>query len=130
MIRLCRDQRGQALLELALALPILLLLIFGIIQFGIIFLDNQIINQAAREGVRVGAVGGNDAEILKTVERITNNLDKARLQVLINPTYGERKRGDSLKVEVHYSVPIMLPVIGDLLPNPYPLTAITVMRVE
>ena len=56
MIRLCRDQRGQALLELALALPILLLLIFGIIQFGIIFLDNQIINQAARE-VRSGQLG-------------------------------------------------------------------------
>ncbi len=130
MIRLCRDQQGQALLELALALPILLLLIFGIIQFGIIFLDNQVINQAAREGVRVGAVGGSDAEILATVERITDNLDSARLQVLIDPADGERRRGDSLKVEVHYSVPIMLPVIGELIPNPYPLTAITVMRVE
>jgi uncharacterized protein (UPF0333 family) len=35
-----RDNRGQALLEFALVLPVLLLLVFGIIEFGLIFFDN------------------------------------------------------------------------------------------
>ncbi len=126
----CRDQQGQALLELALVLPILMLLVFGIVQFGIIFLDNQVITQAAREGVRVGTVGGSDAEIMETVEHITENLDSTRLEVVINPSEGERSRGDSLKVEVHYSAPIIFPVIGEFISNPYPLTAAVVMRVE
>jgi Flp pilus assembly protein TadG len=53
-----RNNRGQAMLEFALVLPILLLLVFGIIDFGIIFFDNLVITQAAREGARVGVVGG------------------------------------------------------------------------
>jgi Flp pilus assembly protein TadG len=59
-----RNNRGQAMLEFALVLPILLLLVFGIIDFGIIFFDNLVITQAAREGARVGVVGGSDVEIL------------------------------------------------------------------
>ncbi|HHY30590.1 MAG TPA: pilus assembly protein, partial [Syntrophaceticus sp.] len=65
-----RNNRGQALLEFALVLPILLLFVFGIIEFGIIFFDNLVITQAVREGARVGVVGGSDVEILETVERI------------------------------------------------------------
>ncbi|CEO88381.1 hypothetical protein SSCH_180029 [Syntrophaceticus schinkii] len=40
-----RNNRGQAMLEFALVLPILLLLVFGIIDFGIIFFDNLVITQ-------------------------------------------------------------------------------------
>jgi Flp pilus assembly protein TadG len=53
---LARDNRGQELVEYALTLPILLLLILGIVEFGMaIFAYNTIAN-AAREGARVGAV--------------------------------------------------------------------------
>lgn len=57
MIRsLVRDNRGQELVEYALTLPILLLLVIGIMEFGVtIFVYNTMAN-AAREGARVGAV--------------------------------------------------------------------------
>jgi Flp pilus assembly protein TadG len=57
MIRsLARDNRGQELVEYALTLPILLLLVLGIMEFGVaIFAYNTVAN-AAREGARVGAV--------------------------------------------------------------------------
>ncbi|HHV34344.1 MAG TPA: pilus assembly protein [Syntrophomonadaceae bacterium] len=118
------------MLEFALVLPILLLLVFGIIEFGIIFFDNLVITQAAREGARVGVVGGSDAEILDTVERIAGTLDVSRLQIEIDPDQSGRSRGDSLKVKVHYDVPILTPIMGQFIPNPYPLEAAAIMRVE
>lgn len=125
-----RHERGQAVLELALILPILLLLLFGIIEFGIIFHDNLVLNQAAREGARLGVVGGTDEEIREMVERVAPGLDRTRLQLEIDPPEEERVRGMSLRVELHYSVPIVIPIMAEFLPNPYPLAAAVTMRVE
>jgi uncharacterized protein (UPF0333 family) len=90
-----RDNRGQALLEFALVLPVLLLLVFGIIEFGLIFFDNLVITQAAREGARVGVVGGSDAEIIETIEYSAASLDQSRLQIEIEP--GQTVRSDNKK---------------------------------
>jgi Flp pilus assembly protein TadG len=48
-----RGRSGAALVELAIALPILLLLTLGLIEYGWVFLRVSQINQAARQGVRV-----------------------------------------------------------------------------
>jgi hypothetical protein len=45
-----REQRGQSLLEFALAIPILLLLALGVIEFGYALLDKQIVTKVTREG--------------------------------------------------------------------------------
>jgi Flp pilus assembly protein TadG len=47
---------GQALVEFALIIPVFLLMIFGIIDFGRLVYMNSILSQAAREGARVAAV--------------------------------------------------------------------------
>jgi Flp pilus assembly protein TadG len=49
------DVRGAQLLEVALVLPLLLLLAVGILDFGTAYNLRQILNNAAREGARVGA---------------------------------------------------------------------------
>jgi len=46
------DVRGQALLEFALILPILLMLVLGIIEFGRIWNINQMVSDTTREGAR------------------------------------------------------------------------------
>lgn len=51
-----RDQRGAALVELSLAIVVLLLLVFGIITFGLILSFKQGMTQAAAEGARAAAV--------------------------------------------------------------------------
>ncbi|MDH7576899.1 MAG: pilus assembly protein [Bacillota bacterium] len=122
--------RGQALLELALILPVLLLLVFGIIEFGRVFHGYLVVTQAAREGARVGVVGGTDEEIGTTVEQVAASLDASRLQINVDPPEGMRVRGESLRVEVNYSVPLVVPLIAELAPNPFPLTAAATMRVE
>jgi Flp pilus assembly protein TadG len=47
---------GQTMVEFALVLPILLLMFFGVIDFGRLVYMNSVLSQAAREGARVGAV--------------------------------------------------------------------------
>lgn len=51
-----KAQQGQALVEMALVLPIFLILIIGITNFGFIFSSQLTANQAAREGARFLAV--------------------------------------------------------------------------
>ncbi len=58
-----RGQRGAALVEMAIAIPVLLLVVFGVIEFGIYVNRNINLTQGVREAGRQGAVanyaGGN-----------------------------------------------------------------------
>ena len=51
-----RDDRGAELVELALVLPVLLLVLGGIVDFGFLFKDFQVVTNAAREGARVASL--------------------------------------------------------------------------
>lgn len=51
-----RAQDGQALIETALALPALLLVLFGIIEFGLAFARYQVVTNASREGARAATL--------------------------------------------------------------------------
>lgn len=50
------DQAGSAAIEMAFALPILLLFVFGIFQFGVIFQANAGMQHALGEGARMATV--------------------------------------------------------------------------
>ncbi len=49
-------EKGAAAVEFALILPVLILILFGIIEFGIILYDKAVITNASREGARRGIV--------------------------------------------------------------------------
>lgn len=50
------SNKGASMVEFAILLPILLLLIFGIIEFGLLLFAKQVITNASREGARAGIV--------------------------------------------------------------------------
>jgi hypothetical protein len=63
-----RNQRGQALLETAITLPIILLVSVGIFEFGRAYQVQQVLTNAAREGARVAVLPGiTDAVVTTTV---------------------------------------------------------------
>jgi len=49
-------QKGAAAVEFALLLPVLVLITFGIIEFGLLMYNQQILTNASREGARAGVV--------------------------------------------------------------------------
>jgi Flp pilus assembly protein TadG len=53
---------GASLVEMALVMPVLLLILFGIMEFGLAFRDILGASQAAREGTRIAALAGNDPD--------------------------------------------------------------------
>lgn len=69
-------ERGQAMVEFGLVLPVFILLIIGLIEFALAFNANIAVNFASREAALIGAESGNDAiadcRILQTIE---NSID-------------------------------------------------------
>jgi Flp pilus assembly protein TadG len=51
-----KGREGQAMVEFALVIPVLLLLLLGIIEFGLLLYNQQVITNASREGARYGIV--------------------------------------------------------------------------
>ncbi len=78
MIRkIARDERGQAVTEFAVILPVLLLVLFAIFQFGIIFNNYIQVTAAAREGARKGAVNRTTGNCAAVVALATSSAKSA-----------------------------------------------------
>ena len=103
-----RDRRGQALVEMALSMVILLLLLLGITQFGMIFGAQLMLNHGAREGARLGAVGGSNAEIRQRVVETVPFLDNSYTPLIVRNSQGVR-------VTVHFDVPVFTPFMANFL---------------
>ena len=78
-----RGDRGQGLVEFAMVVPVFLMLLLGMLEFGFAFDQNLTLEYATREGARVGAALANDggatcnsatttvdAQILAAVQRV------------------------------------------------------------
>lgn len=125
-----RSQKGQATVELALCLVILLLIIFGIIDFGRIFQAYLTTNHASREGARLATLGAADTEIINATKDAAQSLDTDNLTVIVTPQKDLRKRGVYVTVSTTYPVLISVPLMEKVLPNPFTVKSKTVMRVE
>ena len=68
-----RDERGQGLVEFAIVLPVLMLLIFGLIEWAFVMNTQASVNFASRDGAMLAAEGGNnagtDCMVLARIER-------------------------------------------------------------
>lgn len=136
------SERGQALIELALALPILLLVLMGIVEFGRIFHANIVVEQAARAGSRVATVNSSLAAIQSAVLNAGGSvsIDPAKVKIYYCPTpectstkTSGIQRGDSAVVEVAYEIELITPIIRPFLASSdgkYEVKSRMVMRVE
>lgn len=107
-----REQRGQSLVELVLGLPLLLLVLTAILQFGVVMHDYVEVADAARHGARKASVSrrGVPAAAAEDAARTSaSGLDQDRLAVTVDPERGVRK-GNPVAVEVSY--PFEVDVLG------------------
>ena len=63
-----RGEKGQSLVEFALVLPVLVLLVIGMIEFGRVLNVWLIVGNGAREGARYAAVGLSEAKVIQKVK--------------------------------------------------------------
>jgi len=125
-----KNKKGQSLVEFAIILPILLLLLLGIGEFGIMLNSYLTIQNVAREGARLGIVGGSDVEIIALIRTTSPNLTATDMSITITPLEANRRSGDTLQVIIAYNYYMTVPIISSLVGNIIVLTAQTSMRIE
>ena len=95
--------------EFTLVLPVLAILLFGVIQFGIVFNNYLAITDAVRAGARQGAVARlspNPAgTVTNRVRGSASNLDQSKLQVTVSSTW---EKGSDVTVSASYPYSINL----------------------
>lgn len=148
-IRNKNGQRGAALVEFTLVIPLLLLLIFGIIEFSILFYEKAVITNASREAAREWAIHRTvkltEAQILAVVtdytqDRMISFSSSTTLPTIVPEPYDPDgnlvgltavTHGFDLSLTVTYDYDfLLLPgFMGNLLPK-VNLSATTVMRAE
>ena len=104
-----RSQRGQSLTEFALALPILVLLLFAVIQFGIVFNNYVTLTDATRAGARKGTVGRQvtnpQSSVINAVRSSATDLKQSDLSITVTSTW---KPGADVTVTATYPYSIRL----------------------
>ncbi len=107
--QLLADNRGQSTIEMALILPILLFILFAIINIGLYMHANIEVAFATHQAVRVGALTNENSKIRGAANNSLQNLQDhlTKTNVKIEPlNESSRNRGDDLKITVTYSYPM------------------------
>jgi Flp pilus assembly protein TadG len=138
-----RGRRGQSLVEFAVILPVFLLILAGIIDFGLGLYSQMTVINAAREGARLGAViAGKDpameTDINKRVQAMSAGLDKSKLTVDISCqrpmgssfaacSFSALQSDDAVMVKVDYDYGMLFPLAFG---NSIALSSSVQMRIE
>jgi len=133
MLRFMKNTKGQAVVEFALVLPILVFLLLAIMEGGRIFGSYLELQHAARDGARWAAV-----HTEKTREQVTDYvkgrlafLDDSKLDQAGNVVLNrDPARNEWVKLTLEYPLEILTPIISNLLGNPFNLKTEMTMRCE
>ena len=130
-----KGERGAAAVEFAIVLPLLVLLLFGAVEFGLLLYNQQVITNASREGARAGIVAQtprvSDAEISAVVASYCGG-NLVTFGTPNGPATTVTRSGNTfqsdLAVDVGYDYGFL--VLGNLGFGPKTLRARTLMKME
>ncbi|MFL5952916.1 MAG: TadE family protein [Gaiellaceae bacterium] len=127
-----RKEDGQAMVELAFVLPILVAVMLGIVQFGIVFNNYVTMTDAARAGARKAAVSrflhddGAAAKALVYADATSLNRDTLDVNVAASPDW--TTAGGEVTVTASY--PYSIDILGIVVVKDGTLTTTTKERLE
>jgi Flp pilus assembly protein TadG len=112
-----RDERGQAIVEFALVVPLLLVMILGVILVAEIGVARLALEHGAAEATRTGSLTNDDDLIRSTAAAAVTPLDASLVKVIIEPPQNEgtrssTPRGSLLRVRLRYAIPVPLGFVG------------------
>ena len=117
-----RAERGQATVELALLMPLLMVAALFLAQLSLAARDQIMVTHSAREAARAVAVG-NDAAVARSAALAAARLDPQRLRVHVE------SRGENVAVRLDYRSPVRFALLGIVLDDVV-LSGEAVMRSE
>ena len=130
LVSLARNSRGQSVIEFALVLPLLLVVVFGITEFGRAWMTMNLLTTAAREGARLAVVTAPD--VARVTARVTQVCAAGRITptniTVTGPDSTDPDRRVTVTVEANFQV-----VTGTILntfSGTIPLRANATMRHE
>jgi len=104
-----RSEQGQTMAEFAIVLPVLMLVVFAVIQFGILFNNFVALTDAVRAGARTAAVSRTAADpvgaVVQRVQSATGDLNQSNLTVTVTSGW---QHGDDVTVAATYPYSINL----------------------
>lgn len=106
--RKLRDERGVSMVEAALILPVLVLLLFGIVEFGRAFNAQVTLTHAAREGVRDYALDQDVAAATAKAQFAASGLDPGLMVVTATPCV----EGEQTQLTIEYPFSYDIPFFG------------------
>ena len=112
-------------MELALLLPVVVLLLLAVLQIGLLGRDVLLVTHASREAARAAAVDA-DPGAARRAAIASSGLAPDRVQVQVS---GRERPGSRVQVTVSYRAPTSVPIVGRLLGD-RTLQATVTMRVE
>lgn len=112
-----RHDRGAVAIEFAIVAPVLFLVLFGIVQFGLIFFQIMQAESGAREGVRYAALRYTSTEVVARTKNAARGVNLAGAgSVTVTPAEPSAVTvlNNSLAtVTVRIHTPVVLPFFGD-----------------
>ena len=140
LVHWMKSSKGQTLLEFAFVLPIMLVFLFVIVDFGIAIDRRIVLQHAVREGARKGAVTNNISAITDTtVAQSQGLLDPADVDVCYedaNANGNDGEPGDNVKVSATFTYEFTIPFaslfnfMGATVPSGISMTPSADMRLE
>jgi Flp pilus assembly protein TadG len=129
-------RRATVAVELLLALPVLLAVLLGVVEFSLLLVARQELVTASREGARVAAQGGAQTDVIQAVQQFlgAGNLSSATITAVLTDGMGQPlASGQPVSVTVSLpatkAAPDLLKFIGFSIGGET-LTAQTIMRKE
>jgi Flp pilus assembly protein TadG len=125
-----KSEKGQSMVEMALLLPILLLLVSGIFDMGRLMYTYMNLQLATQETVRQGGLGADDSEMTSFAKDYVHVQDPSQLVVTITPDDTTRDSGEYVTVKLQYPMEFITPIISNFIPSPIVVTTDSTIRVE
>ena len=130
------NERGVAAAELALLLPVLLLILFGTIEFGMVMYGREVVTNASREGARAGIVQRIPPVTAGEIRTVATNyltgtgINTADVTIAIPASGGAT--GTPVTVTATYRYRWLIPYVPTIagLPTPLTIAMTTTMRHE
>jgi len=126
-----KDDSGQAVAEFSLVVFLLVLILFSLLETGLLLNEKLVLTSAAREVARVCAVqGGKTPGALERLDELLESagIQKDKVQAVITPT--QAIYGTTIRVSLEYEHEVLSPVVSSVIGNTITLTAKAVTRSE